>query len=407
MRVLFVNTYYYPNMFGGAEHSVKLLASNFSKKYPCAIFSVDASTKGLQKETIDGVEIFRSGSSFFDFKARFTKNESLHCKIKNRLSDLYNPAASRHFRKVLDEFKPDIIHTNGLRGIGPQVWRIAQERGIKVVHTLRDYYAADPLMREKPPSNVFILLWRYFWNKKSSFLDVVTAPSLFTVEKMLKYGFARNKPFRSIPNAIPFEENVFLANIAYSKKLQRKRTRFLFAGALVKFKGILNLIDAFEILQKKADVELVVCGAGELSEYVKRAAENNNSIYFRGKISSDALKTEYLEADVCVIPSLWEEPFGRVVVEAAYNGCALIASNRGGIPEIIQELKAGILCDCSNVEQLAGAMYDLCDRKKRFAQLDVFTNTVAFFSETNNTSSFNFLYKELFENSVILNPQKA
>ena len=47
MRILFVNTYYYPNMFGGAEHSVKLLAEGLGAHNECAVFSADAASKGL------------------------------------------------------------------------------------------------------------------------------------------------------------------------------------------------------------------------------------------------------------------------------------------------------------------------------------------------------------------------
>ena len=401
MKILFVNTYFSPNMFGGTEHSVKLLASFFSKKYSCAVFSVDSIAKGLERNVVDNVTVYRSGSVFFDFKSRYTKKEHFFCKMKNRLADLYNPVASAHFKKVLDEFEPDIVHTNGLRGIGPQIWEIANQRGVKIVHTLRDYHAADPLMRESTPSSPFIMFWRYLWNQKSSFIDVVTATSTFALNKMLKAGFSHNKSCITILNGIPFEKREFLENIEYSKNQKRKNTRFLFAGTLVDFKGVLNLLEAYVRLQKEiSSVELVYCGEGPLLEQIRRCSNCYPGIYIRGKLDVNAMKREFLEADVCVVPSLWEEPFGRVVVEAAYNGCALIVSNRGGIPEIIQKLGAGIVCDCSNIDQLTTAMACLCDEKKRRLQLDCFRNSVEYFSISNNINSFDVLYTRLCKTNV-------
>lgn len=396
MRILFVNTYYYPNMFGGAEKSVKLLASNFSKKYPCAVFSADASIKGLQKEIVDDVVVYRSGSFFFNFKARFYKSESRFCKVKNRLSDLHNPVAYRHFKRVLDEFKPDIIHTNGLRGIGPKVWKLAQERGVKVVHTLRDYYASDPLMREHPPVNAIISVWQNFWNKKSESIDVVTAPSSFVIKKMIGFGFGLKAVLRAVPNGITFDKGTFLKNINHSPKAASSKVRFIYAGTLVDFKGVQKLLEAFKEIQKnRDDVEIVFCGAGPLMELIQAEAKCNQSVIFRGKLDSQAMSKEYLDADVCVIPSLWEEPFGLVVIEAAYHGCALIASNKGGIPEIIDNLGAGILCDCSDVQSLARNMLLLCDEEERIIQRKIFSESVEKFSIENCIDQYDYIYREI------------
>lgn len=383
-------------MFGGAEKSVRLLASIFSKKYSCCVFSADASVKGLQKEFVDNVIVYRSGSFFFDFKARFTKTESRLCKIKNRIADLYNPAVSSHFKKVLNEFKPDIIHTNGLRGIGPCIWKIAQKRGIKVVHTLRDYYAADPLMREHPPVNPILTMWQNYWNKESKNINAVTAPSSFVIKRMSGFGFGRNSVLRPVSNGITFNKTSFLQNINRFSQKNSTRTRFLFAGTLVDFKGVLKLLESFKECQKKRnDIEIVFCGAGPLAELIQAEAEQNQSIIYRGKLDVDPMSKEYLNADVCVIPSLWEEPFGLVVIEAAYHGCALIASNKGGIPEIIEKLGAGILCDCSDVQQLTQKMLFLCNESERRKQREIFVDSVEKYSIENSINQYDNLYIEL------------
>ena len=392
MRVLFVNTYYYPNMFGGAEHSVKLLAEEFSRKYQCAVFSVDAANNDeLVVEKQAGITIFRSGSSRFDYKARYNKTETKFVKLKNRLADLYNPIALRHFNQVLDRFKPDIIHSNGVRGIGPLIWKQANKHHIKVVHTLRDYFVVDPTMKMKHLS--FFMLWRSFFSLYSSNIDYLAAPSNYTLDKIISTGFGSTvKSKRAIPNATDIDKDEI--NRLIENKRERLVTRFIFVGTLGVYKGILNLITAFNQMQNK-NAELVICGSGVLEPEVLKAAKSNFRIIYRGQLSSQDLKKEYQKSDVCVIPSLWDEPFGRVVIEAAANGCALIASRCGGIPEIIRELNAGELADCTNTMQLKEKLDLLCDFEARKKQLHNISTNIFKFSKSNHINSYENIYLEL------------
>lgn len=224
MKILFVNTYYDPNMFGGAEHSVKMLAEGLSDKYECAIFSVDTDcNEGLKIEKIGKLSIFRSGSNCFDYAARFHKNESKKVKLKNRLADLYNPVALKHFELVLQLFKPEIIHSNGIRGIGPQIWKIANKNQIKVVHTLRDYFVVDPTMKMKHLKLFFA--WKCFFAHYSKYIDCLTAPSNFTISQIIKLNFGKSiKKCLVVPNGT----DVDLFEEIFQKKLLKKgkKTRF-------------------------------------------------------------------------------------------------------------------------------------------------------------------------------------
>ena len=53
------------------------------------------------------------------------------------------------------------------------------------------------------------------------------------------------------------------------------------------------------------------------------------------------IEKQYIKADVLVVPSIWDEPFGRVVIEGNSYGLPVICSNKGGIPEIINEMCSG------------------------------------------------------------------
>jgi glycosyltransferase involved in cell wall biosynthesis len=64
----------------------------------------------------------------------------------------------------------------------------------------------------------------------------------------------------------------------------------------------------------------------------------------------------YGQVDVVVIPSLWHEAFGRIAIESLAHGIPVIASSRGGLPEIIQDGATGIIVDPHEMGSLARAM---------------------------------------------------
>jgi glycosyltransferase involved in cell wall biosynthesis len=392
MRILLINTYYYPNMMGGAEHSVYALACGLKDSCECAVFSVDGEShkEEVLKDNINGVHIYRSSSKKFDFKARYNKTESLFTKLRNRFADIYNPAVLKHFSQVLDEFKPDVIQTNGLRGIGPQIWMIASRKHIKVVHTLRDYFVLDPSMKLQSNS-LPIVMWRWFFAHYSKYIDILAAPSEYTLNTVQNSGFGTQIQGVVIPNSIVFNQSDFIKTLEEKQQFIMNKTKFLFVGTLGKYKGIVNLIEAFKKI-KVENIELVICGSGTLTSIVEAYAKEDRRIIYRGQLSSVDIQKEFKKADVCVVPSLWEEPFGRVVIEAAYNGCAIVVSNRGGIPEIVNKLEAGVICDCNKIDELALAMESLCNSDNRLKQLVEFKKTVSRFSQENYID----LYKKCY-----------
>ena len=76
-------------------------------------------------------------------------------------------------------------------------------------------------------------------------------------------------------------------------------------------------------------------------------------IEFLGYVEPEVLLSE---VDVLVVPSIWHEPFGRVIVEAYAHGVPVVGSNRGGIPELIEEGHTGFLFDPARSESLTTKM---------------------------------------------------
>ena len=159
MRIMIVNTWYYPNLMGGAEHSVKLLAEKLVKSgKEVAVFSIDNRNKGIVKEIINGVIVYRSSAGKYNLYKAYETNTNMIYKVFQKNIEVYNPTIKKEYLEVCDEFKPDIIHTNCLSGISLNVWKINKSINIPTVHTIRDYWLLSPRSIVENNQDMLILL---------------------------------------------------------------------------------------------------------------------------------------------------------------------------------------------------------------------------------------------------------
>lgn len=125
----------------------------------------------------------------------------------------------------------------------------------------------------------------------------------------------------------------------------------LFVGRLVEIKGVKYLIEAM----KDIDAILVIVGDGPLKKELEQMAEKINQqecfdkIKFIGTKTHDELRTIYASADVFALPSVTDkaggqEGLGLVMLEAMASGLPVVASDSGGIPQVIQDEVNGLLC---------------------------------------------------------------
>ena len=141
----------------------------------------------------------------------------------------------------------------------------------------------------------------------------------------------------------------------------------VYSGRLTKAKGILELTQAIHQLNN-ANIKLLVIGADaygakqRTTKYIQKlqdeALKIQDSIKFTGFIDYQEVPSYLKMADIAVVPSMWEEPFGLTVVEAMAAGLPLITTRSGGIPEICEGV-ATIVNRENIVNNLANAIFDL------------------------------------------------
>lgn len=136
---------------------------------------------------------------------------------------------------------------------------------------------------------------------------------------------------------------------------QNERKVILFVGRLAEIKGVSYLIEAM----KEVDAVLVIAGDGPLKKSLEEQAQSmGEKIIFLGAKSHKELRRIYASADIFVCPSVTahdgaKEGFGLVILEAMASGLPVVASNSGGISQIVKDQVNGLLCEEKNSKQLA------------------------------------------------------
>lgn len=136
-----------------------------------------------------------------------------------------------------------------------------------------------------------------------------------------------------------------------------------YASRIIKEKGILNLIDAFNIVNKShKNIKLIVAGEGPLLDEVLNSNKDNKNIIFTGKLTHDEMMSLYNSTDIFVHPSMYPEGLPTSILEAGLMKCAIIATNRGGTIEVIDNNINGLIVE-ENVNDLVKKLEKLLDNK--------------------------------------------
>lgn len=152
----------------------------------------------------------------------------------------------------------------------------------------------------------------------------------------------------------------------------------VFSGRLIPEKGILQLIQAMNILRHIPRLKLLIIGASAYGkkqsptpftqQLQQEAKALEGNVVFTGFIDYKDVPSYLKLADVAVLPSMWEEPFGLTVLEAMAAGVPLITTQSGGIPEICEGV-ASLVSHEKIVEQLTTAILDLYEHPEKRRQM--------------------------------------
>ena len=154
----------------------------------------------------------------------------------------------------------------------------------------------------------------------------------------------------------------------------------LYVGRLTPIKGVHVLIEAFQKVHRlMPDVHLIITGSSFFGGAAKTAYEQElvtlaepvkDAIVFTGFLPHEKLKYLYSAVDMIVLPSVWQDPCPLVVLEAMASGTCLVSSAVGGVPEILESGKDGVLVEAGNSDALAKMICRVLSDSQHMTQME-------------------------------------
>ena len=257
---------------------------------------------------------------------------------------------------------PDVIHAHGLvAGFIGVFWaKIFRKRVVVSTHNLYHF----------PASGLYHNFAKWIFSNAS----VTICLSDQSVKEIKKLGVPSEKVKRFI-----YWVNVDLFRPMHKEKIKRELSLaypfiILFVGRLIEIKGVRELINAGKDVSNA--VKIVIAGDGPMHDEVEKAAQKRDGkIIFIGAIDNKKLPLYYNAADAVIIPSTHDEGFGRVILEALSCGIPVIGSNRGAIPEAMDETVGRLIT--VTPKNIAQAIMTLEKDKQLLAKLSKNARTFA------------------------------
>ena len=265
------------------------------------------------------------------------------------MASAFDKTARIQVKKILEKMatEPILLHCHGVRG--GIVGRLAAwSLGIPIVYTehlwVKEY---------KTPS--FFRGFSQLWLLK--ILDQKTcqtiAVSRAVADYLLDKGVVEQKKLKVIYNGVALPE--------VGAKIRHKGLVVGSIGAFVRIKGYQYLLEAFRHLP--SPVSLWLMGKGEEEEKI-RAQIIEHHLGGRVQIWEGVAEEEFFKGvDIYVQPSL-SEAFGVAICQAMSYGLPVVASKVGGVREVVEEGRTGILVPCANSQALIQAIKKLIENKK-------------------------------------------
>lgn len=387
MRIVIICSLYPPYIKGGAEISTSLLAKSLSEKG----HEVHVITQGEHNETVtnDNITIHRLKSRNVYWEYRSCDRGGFK-KLLWHVIDIYNQFLTKQLSRLLKSIHPDVVHTNNIAGISCAAWGVAHKLNLPIVHTLRDYYLMCPkstMMRnhescEKQCNtcHVFSLIKKHMSQK----VDAVVGISEYILKRHIAAGYFKKSIMRVIPNCVSVQEQSYTDDCGKA---------IGYIGRISPEKGIEFLIEAFKKSQNKR-AKLLIAGTGKL-DYVEmlKAKYEAENVIFMGRCNPSDF---FSRINLLVVPSLWNEPFGRVVIESYSYHIPVFMAKNGGLAEL-KEKGVSYAFSTDNSSQLIELLNDFF-RNRIHVENDVFDKVLQKYSCDKIVNSYTDLYSCIQKN---------
>lgn len=358
MKILMVNKFLYPN--GGSETYIFKLGEFLqSQGHEVQYFGME-----------------HKGRCVGNRANAYTSDMDFHCgsklsKLTYPIKTIYSKEARTQINKVLNDFKPDVVHLNNFNyQLTPSMileivkWKKQVRKRCRIVFTAHDYQLVCPnhmLNNLNTHKNCEKCLGGHFMNcTKGKCIHGSTAKS--AIGTMEAYFWKLNGAYKYIDRIIccsEFMKSKMDSNSVFREKTVAmhnfidkveckdsvKKDYVLYFGRFSEEKGIGTLI---KVCKELPEIKFIFAGTGPLEETVN-GLENIKNVGFQ---TGEVLEKLIREARFSIYPSEWYENCPFSVMESQMYGTPVLGANIGGIPELIRPSETGELFESGNTTEL-------------------------------------------------------
>jgi glycosyltransferase involved in cell wall biosynthesis len=285
------------------------------------------------------------------------------------LSSTVNPSAARSLRRELRDFAPDVVHVQMfLWQLSPSILPVLS--GTPSVYYAMTFKPVCPTGLKWLPSGAPctvragtvclrtgcltlagfgpLMLQRHLWRRRRGAFGAIACVSTAVQRELESDGIATREVIA--PGTLPVGARPPLSGPPVAT----------FAGRLTREKGADVLVRAFGIVRGRIpEARLVVAGSGPEEQDLRalvRRLELDDCVEMPGQLDAAAVGSACARSWAHVVPSRWPEPFGLTATEAMMRGTAVIASEIGGLADIVQDGVTGIRVPAGDEVVLADAL---------------------------------------------------
>lgn len=379
MRILVLSNFFPPHGIGGMEYRCKETIDSLHKRGHEVLtltsnYGVAHSVGTQEKDVIRALNL---------------ESDLLHYRplgffISRRRLERQN---RNHLWRLLNRFDPDVVFVWGLWNLSRALPAFAERhRPGRVIYSLANDWPAKPDMhttywqtpaRRRPLKPIK-------WVLGSIALTILAREQAKT---NLNYDYAicashslRNQllgadvPLKNttvIYPGIDLEPFVGLKRSTMSVQ-RRKSLSLLYAGTLAPHKGVHTAIESISYLARDEpgrDISLTIAGSGHPSyeEQLRQLVTEkdlDNSVRFLGRVPRHEMPYLLSQFDALLFPSIWEEPFARIVLESMAAGLAVIGTRRGGTKEILVDRVTGLTFEPNDAASLANQIKQIASNPR-------------------------------------------
>jgi len=313
-----------------------------------------SSYQGMEPHVLEGIPIHRF-RYFFRRWEYLTHNEGATNKVQ--LSPLYKLLALPYIIfgalsmiRFCRGRKFDVFQAHWPFPHALFAWIGARLHGARL--SLR-FYGAELVLAEKMP---FVRSFIRAFMKRADTVDAISTYTASRAREIYQRDFA----------IIPYGSHLEVSEEAVDPtESSSKLKEILFVGRLVERKGVEYLVRAMPMVcERGVDAHLTVVGNGHWEKEIREAIEAvgaGDLVTMAGRVSDEEKARLYKNCDVYVHPAIVDprgdtEMLGVVLIEAMAYARPLIASDVGGIPDVVKDGETGLLVPEKNPEKLAEAM---------------------------------------------------